>query len=270
MDAPTPPTSASQAPEPQQPDDRTFIAFDTYPWTKDEKFLANPPRQHLHLPHTPDQNRIRFVRSAYFTRIIGIPVSADQYATWLAAHPDHPSPDPFILASLRQPQPDAASAAAAPSNQPAAEDLPDSSRPAWQSAAPKAELFIDRSKQTADQVDLSSSDGPAYPSRFAELIRCIKEGLPCLVSVKSPKQSFAIPKPWEKAGNAQSEFASPPAHPEESASPFATPAIDQEFPPLEKEQPSPAGDTTETGAKDQENPELPDVRKLDITSDNST
>ena len=121
-------------------------------------------------PITPDEHKIRFARSAYFTRVIGIPVSVPEYTAWLANHPDHPSPDPSLLASLLDP------AASEKESEPSQAEE-DSSRPAWQAAAPKAELYIDRSGE-ASTADQSSADGPAYPSRFAELIRCIKEGLP--------------------------------------------------------------------------------------------
>lgn len=90
--------------------------------------------------------KIRHARTAYFTRVLGFPLSPQSYAAFLAANPSHIPADASILAIIQ-------------------------GVPAWQVAAPKADLFVDKAAR-------DSGEGPSYPGRFAELIRCIKEGLP--------------------------------------------------------------------------------------------
>jgi hypothetical protein len=50
-------------------------------------------------------------------------------------------------------------------------------RPSWQVNAPKAELFVPK-KTAQEQEPGNSSEEPAYPPKFAELIQCIQEGRP--------------------------------------------------------------------------------------------
>ena len=178
MDPSTASSSAAPPNNAQEPmkEEDLCIAFDTYPWSKDTKFMVRTcsPRVHhiapYHLPScknlslcshqlaqsliqtslqkpspTPEA-KIRHARTAYFTRILGFPLSPESYAAFLASHPSHTPPDAFLLAIVQ-------------------------GVPAWQVAAPKADLFVDK-------ITKESGDGPSYPGRFAELIRCIKEGTP--------------------------------------------------------------------------------------------
>ncbi|KUI74022.1 hypothetical protein VM1G_09284 [Cytospora mali] len=81
------------------------------------------------------------------------------------------------------------------------------STPAWMAAAPKSELYVDR-RIAANDDDGSS---PAYPERFAQIIRAVQTGepvegiveIPDLVArnpTTTPIGKMARPlKPWEKA-----------------------------------------------------------------------
>src|SRR5690606_7426725 len=115
---------------------------------------------------TPDESRIRLARSAYFTRILGLPQpNLPQYPAWLASQPDHASPDPRLLPALHGTSP--AADQGQQQQQQQQEDGADSSssgRPAWQSAAPKADLYIDKAQRAQQEGDGSSGDGPAYPA----------------------------------------------------------------------------------------------------------
>lgn len=103
-------------------------------------------RKALQKPSPNPQAIIRHARTAYFTRVLGFPLSPESYAAFLAANPCHTPADDSLLAIIQ-------------------------GVPAWQVAAPKADLFVDKTVR-------DSGDGPSYPGRFAELIRCIKEGTP--------------------------------------------------------------------------------------------
>lgn len=178
MDTAAPTTSAAPPNEAQESvrEEDLFVAFDTYPWSKDPKFMVGcislsghlqalpgsppawPPARHAHTsnqtlirnslqtPSSAPEAKIRHARTAYFTRVLGFPLSPQSYAAFLTANPSHTPADASVLAIIQ-------------------------GVPAWQVAAPKADLFVD--KTTRD-----SGEGPSYPGRFAELIRCIKEGTP--------------------------------------------------------------------------------------------
>lgn len=103
-------------------------------------------RNSLQTPSAAPEAKIRHARTAYFTRVLGFPLSPQSYAAFLVANPSHTPADPSLLAIIQ-------------------------GVPAWQVAAPKADLFVDRTAR-------DSGDGPSYPGKFAELIRCIKEGTP--------------------------------------------------------------------------------------------
>ncbi|KEZ43810.1 hypothetical protein SAPIO_CDS3962 [Scedosporium apiospermum] len=280
---PSPPAQTSASSPPPNDSDRIFIAFDTYPWAKDPKFLTlistlTKP------PNTPTRPKILFARSAYFTRILGLPVSVPEYTAWLSSHPSHPSPDDALLEALLNPVSPPSSSSAVQEEEAAQTKAGDDARPAWQTAAPKADLYVDRSSASSAPGH-QSSEGPAYPERFAELIRCIKEGLPVPGVREIPETVVRDPsakpfgargpaprKPWEKAVESQPGSASPPQGAEEGASAgaptFSPPAVDQEFPPLETEEASEPGTTAEGDQKGKV-PDLPDVEKLNLESDPS-
>lgn len=117
-------------------------------------------RNSLQKPSPTPEAKVRHARTAYFTRVLGFPLSPPSYAAFLDSNPSHVPPDATLLAAALNP-PDA---------------------PAWQAAAPKAELYVDRAAREAE----GGGGGPAYPERFAELIRCIKEGKPVPGVVEIP------------------------------------------------------------------------------------
>ncbi|SPN98519.1 uncharacterized protein DNG_01564 [Cephalotrichum gorgonifer] len=192
-----------------------FMAFDTYPWIKDPKFMTLIKTSLQRQTPTPEAT-IRHARTAYFTRVLGFPLSPPAYAAFLAAHPSHVAPDAALLASV----------------------VGGPSAPAWQSAAPKTELYIDRAAAGG-----GGGGGPAYPERFAELIRCIKEGKPVpgvreipdtILRDPSAKPVGSRPaprKPWER-DDVKTETATGAG---------VTPPLDQDFPPL---------DTTDSSAQE--------------------
>ena len=165
MDPSAPSTSAPPPAGAQETvsEEDLFIAFDTYPWSKDPKFMVRlsptptriPPKAHTHQnlirtslqkPSPTPEAKIRHARTAYFTRVLAFPLSAPSYAAFLASHPSHTAPDAALLAI--------------------AQGVPE-----WQVAAPKADLFVDKAAR-------EGGEGPSYPGRFAELIGFIREGTP--------------------------------------------------------------------------------------------
>ncbi len=93
-------------------------------------------------------------RVFYYSQRVGVSIDFAAYQAWLAQHPDHTPPSilpPEYLAS---------------SNGAAAAPVLD-----WQKAAPKAELYVDRTAAAA-----AAGDQPAYPMAFAEMIKLLQEG----------------------------------------------------------------------------------------------
>lgn len=83
-------------------------------------------------------------RIFYYAQRIGVQIDFAHYHTWLARHPDHQPP----------------------------QLVPQHSPPlSWQQAAPKADLYVDRTQQP-------SSGEPNYPMGFAEMLRLLNEGKP--------------------------------------------------------------------------------------------
>ncbi|KAH8770113.1 hypothetical protein F5883DRAFT_643442 [Diaporthe sp. PMI_573] len=85
----------------------------------------------------------------------------------------------------------------------------DESTPSWMAAAPKSQLYVDRTLAASDSDGDESS--PAYPERFAAIIKAVQTGepvegiveIPDIVArnpTTTPFGSMARPpKPWEKA-----------------------------------------------------------------------
>jgi hypothetical protein len=100
-------------------------------------------------------------RIFYYAQKIGVNIDFAQYQDWLSRHPDHQAPNVLpeeytSQAQQQQPQPEAL---------------------AWQQAAPKADLYID--KKAAALHEAAGSEGqPAYPMGFAEMIKLLQEGKP--------------------------------------------------------------------------------------------
>lgn len=97
-------------------------------------------------------------RIFYYAQRIGVSIDFSAYQSWLTQHPEHQSPD--ILPEEYRKAEDPAGAAA--------------HTLAWQQAAPKADLYIDRGAAAA----ASSSGGgePSYPMAFAEMLKLLQEG----------------------------------------------------------------------------------------------
>ena len=95
-------------------------------------------------------------RIFFYAQKIGVNIDFTAYQAWLSAHPEHSPPD-VVPEEYRRP---------------AAEVQ----QPEWQQAAPKADLYIDKSAAAADAAE--SGNAPSYPMGFAEMIKLIQEGKP--------------------------------------------------------------------------------------------
>ncbi|POS77834.1 hypothetical protein DHEL01_v203775 [Diaporthe helianthi] len=105
--------------------------------------------------------------------------------------------------------PQARPATAAASSGAAAVWAADESTPSWMAAAPKGELYVDRT--LAANAEDGEDSSPAYPARFAAIIKAVQTGgpvegivdIPDIVArnpTTTPFGSMARPpKPWEKA-----------------------------------------------------------------------
>ncbi|KAM3499345.1 hypothetical protein MY10362_007396 [Beauveria mimosiformis] len=197
--------------------DAVFRAFDSYPWSKDKAFMSG-----LHAilgdPNSPNQqgspaDMAVHARIFYYSQRVGVGIDFAAYQAWLAANPDHAPP------SILPPEYLTGGSNGVAAVSPVLE---------WQKAAPKAELYVDRTAAAA-----AAGDQPAYPMAFAEMIQLLQEGkevpgirqIPNTVirdpTVKPVGARTAPRKPWEKND----------ATPSEDSYRLAT--LDTDFPPVE-------------------------------------
>ncbi|OLN91960.1 hypothetical protein CCHL11_01502 [Colletotrichum chlorophyti] len=221
-------------------------------------------------PNTPNpqgtpSELVTHARVFYYAQRIGVTIDFAKYKDWLARNPDHAPPDilpeeyksqstheagtttntttttstsdvPNLTSKLndlntggKEPEPkDIAEATPTEAIEPAL---------SWQTAAPKADLFVERKPPSqVDNPDQGSE--PAYPVGFAEMLQMIQKGIPIPgirqipdtvvrdASVKPFGKRTAPKKPWEKdtpAGETGSSVAEKPS------------VVDAEFPPLDDE-----------------------------------
>lgn len=183
-------------------------------------------------------------RVFYYAQRIGVQIDFARYQAWLSQRPDHRPPqvipDEYLARS---------SSVGDQADESTAPVLP------WQRAAPKADLYVDRS--TASQSPSGAGGEPNYPMAFAEMLKLLQEGKPIpgirqipntiardpvsppppgtLVRLQAPHTylgsqsvkpvgSRAAPKkPWER----DTALAPPEMHLPKS--------LDTEFPPLDTE-----------------------------------
>jgi hypothetical protein len=115
------------------------------------------------------------------------------------------------------------------------ESPPDVDLPSWQTAAPRARLYVDRKdaqEPPSPPRDGQSPDEPSYPLRFAEMLRMLQEDIPIPGIRQIPDTIIRDPtakpfgarvaprKPWEQA---PSEDCSTPSD-----------KIGIEFPPVQE------------------------------------
>lgn len=204
--------------------DSIFRAFDAYPWTKDSAFLSGL-RAILGAPNpsNPQNGSLRDIathaRIFYYAQRIGVQIDFAAYQTWLSQHPEYPPP--HIVPSEYEEQQSSESPSAS-----------SASATAWQQAAPKADLYVDRSAQSQ-----AAGEGgePSYPLAFAEMIKLIQEGkpIPGIRQIPNtierdptvkPVGSRPVPrKPWEKEATATAD----------TGAEGIVNALDLEFPPVE-------------------------------------
>lgn len=189
-----------------QDQDSIYQAFDSYPWSKDNTFLSGLSailgESGTGTPQGSPQDIATHARVFYYAQRVGVQIDFAQYQAWLAQNPDHKPPDviPTLsyspTPSISSPQPE-----------------PPRSVLHWQKAAPKADLYVERSASSQN-----SSGEPNYPIGFAEMLKLLKDGKP-VPGIKQipntvargpavkPVGSRAAPrKPWEK----KNDFRQPP------------------------------------------------------------
>lgn len=133
---------------------------------------SHPPQSGLRAilgapnPSNPQNGSLRDIathaRIFYYAQRIGVQIDFAAYQTWLSQHPEYPPP--HIIPSEYEQQQSSESPSAS-----------SASATAWQQAAPKADLYVDRTAQSQ-----ASGEGgePSYPLAFAEMIKLIQEGKP--------------------------------------------------------------------------------------------
>ena len=104
-------------------------------------------------------------RVFYYAQRIGVQIDFARYKAWLVQRPDHRPPQVIPDEYLSR-----TSSTGATADEPSAPLLP------WQQAAPKADLFVDRS--AASQSPSDAGGEPNYPMAFAEMIKLLQEGKP--------------------------------------------------------------------------------------------
>ncbi|KAG5951218.1 hypothetical protein E4U53_003550 [Claviceps sorghi] len=222
---PTPPLPGADRIRSLQDDDDIFHAFDAYPWTKDKVFLSGlsailgPPNSSNGSP----ADMAIHARIFYYAQRIGVQVDFAKYTAWLAQNPHHAPPqvlpEEYLAASSSPPPPLSSKPTTTATTEPL---LP------WQQAAPKADLYVDRS------AAVDSADGqPSYPMGFADMLKLLQEGkeipgirqIPNTIardaSVKPVGARAAPRKPWEKVSTPKIPELSLPR------------ALDTDFPSLD-------------------------------------
>ncbi|KAM0325402.1 hypothetical protein ACHAQA_007388 [Verticillium albo-atrum] len=212
--------------------DGMFKAFDSYPWTKDKNFLSGLSAilgdPNASNPRGEPAELALHARVFYYAQRVGVRIDFAQYKAWLTAHPDHTPPDVLPEEYARSAPQDTTSSS---SSAAAAAAAAAGSVPAWQTSAPKADLYVDKSQPAAAQQ--GGADEPAYPMGFAEMLQRIQQGLP-IPGIKEipdtvvrdptvkPFGARAAPrKPWEKDNSSAQAAEGAPA------------VVDASFPPLD-------------------------------------
>ncbi|OAA59438.1 hypothetical protein ISF_06373 [Cordyceps fumosorosea ARSEF 2679] len=177
-------------------------------------------------PNSPNQqgsptDMAIHARIFYYTQRVGVSIDFAAYQAWLAAHPDHTPP------GILPPEYLGGGTATASATASAAPVLD------WQKAAPKTELYVDRTAAAAAAAAAAAGDQPSYPMAFAEMIKLLQEGkeVPGIRQIPNtiirdpavkPVGARTVPrKPWEKNVPAPSDDT------------YRLAALDTEFPPVD-------------------------------------
>lgn len=243
--------AVASAPGPAQDDDYVFPSFQEYRWDLDKDFLGGLVLAlggYHALAQTASQaDIVMHSRIFYFARISGTTIPFAGYRDWLRAgvqaghqprlwewdllealcnHRDRLASAGADAASLEGRREEAAAEKARwvralldADTTPQARHLTgdggagtagaDEPTPSWMAAAPKSQLYVDRTLAAGSEDGDESS--PAYPERFAAIIKAVQTGepvegiveIPDIVArnpTTTPFGSMARPpKPWEKA-----------------------------------------------------------------------
>jgi hypothetical protein len=119
-------------------------------------------------------------RIFYYAQRIGVQIDFNKYNDWLARNPDHNSPDilptEFLSAEKSSQEKGEIDQVTSGLEGLSTTDKGKSVVLAWQSAAPKADLYIDKSTLLVDGSTAAAE--PSYPARFAEMLELLKRGEP--------------------------------------------------------------------------------------------
>ncbi|KAK7747983.1 hypothetical protein SLS53_001235 [Cytospora paraplurivora] len=215
--------SSEDVPAPVQDPDAAYQAFHEYRWDLDKDFLGGLVLAlggyHSLAQTAPQADIVMHSRIFYYARISGITIPYTGYRQWLVGVHQVSQEQPRVWewdllealcdhrdrltsaqpSSVAQRRDEAAAEKArwmrellsvsAPGAQPGHLDAGDGvsngrhvSTPGWMAAAPKGELYVDR-RVAANDDDASS---PAYPERFAQIIRAVQTGEPVEGIVEIP------------------------------------------------------------------------------------
>jgi hypothetical protein len=242
MASSTPSLSGAEAIRSLQDDNAIFEAFDSYPWTRDPAFLSglrailgDPNQTDSKSSSSPSDLAIH-ARIFYYSQRIGVSIDFARYQSWLSSRPSYAPPQvlpsEYLSSSSTAPGKDAAGASPPPP-----EPL------SWQSAAPKTDLYIDKSAVKAQNIssdapgggdDAATAGEPNYPMGFAQMLKLLQEGKPIPGIRQIPNTIAREPttkpvgartaprKPWERAAV---------QHPHGAG--LATSSLDADFPPVE-------------------------------------
>ncbi|KAG6360349.1 hypothetical protein INS49_011407 [Diaporthe citri] len=214
---------------PAHNDDYAYRSFHEYRWDLDKDFLGGLVLAlggYHALAQTASQaDIVMHSRIFYYARISGTTIPYAGYRDWLRASYQAGQPARLwewdLLEALCNHRDRLASSAAGDAaslatrrEEAAAEKArrgwrADESTPSWMAAAPKTELYVDRTLAAND--DDGDESSPAYPERFAAIIKAVQTGepvegiveIPDIVARNSTTTPFGSmarpPKPWEKA-----------------------------------------------------------------------
>ncbi|CCF37956.1 hypothetical protein CH063_01804 [Colletotrichum higginsianum] len=224
-------------------EDGMFKAFDTYPWNRDKAFmsgleaiLGDPNTEN---PQGSPSDLAIHARVFYYAQRIGVTIDFARYKDWLARRPDYTPPDilPEEYKSTNLTSKLNNLSTGKDKDEPAADPAAPEPAPSWQSAAPKADLYVERNPASQADGPGQGGDEPAYPIGFAQMLEMIQKGIPIPgirqipdtvvrdASVKPFGKRAAPRKPWEKdITTAESS----------SVGVIESPSVvDHEFPPLD-------------------------------------
>ncbi|KAH8677934.1 hypothetical protein BX600DRAFT_140272 [Xylariales sp. PMI_506] len=192
--------------------DLMYSAFDTYPWAKDPKFQALLAAELLNQTELSPAEIGLQCRIKRYNERVGIQIDVDAYNTYRSSGIRSPlNLVPQVILdqeALYEPDVSKRKYAALVIDATGEQDLEqDQHVPSWQRSAPKAPLYIDKSK---DAGTTGGQGKEPYPKKFEEIIAFLQTGkeIPGIVKIPdtviddpsiSTTSGLTAPlKPWER------------------------------------------------------------------------